>query len=334
MSGAGTRAASEALRLAAGLGDSLLGHRLSVLIFHRVLPQADPLFPDELTAARFDELMALLARNTQVLPLGQALALRAQRKLPPRAVAITFDDGYADNLTVAWPILQRHGLPATVFVASGFLDGGRMWNDTVIETLRASSREALDTAELGLGLGRLPLVTVADRRRAIDAVLKAVKHRPVDERLALVQSLHAAAGSPRLPDDLMLSTPQLQSLHRAGAEIGAHTVHHPILAVLPDAEAERELHEGRRALQQRIDAPVDLLAYPNGKPRQDYDLRHAAMARKLGFRAAVSTAPGPVTTSSDDFQLPRFTPWDRAPGRWLLRLLLLRWRLAPAEVAA
>ena len=77
-------------------------------------------------------------------------------------------------------------------------------------------------------------------------------------------------------------------------------------------------------LQALIDAPVEVFAYPNGRPMQDYDARHVAIVRRLGFKAAVSTAAGTATASSDPFQLPRFTPWDQGAWRWTARLLRMR----------
>ncbi len=112
--------------LSSGVDRLAGGPRLSILIFHRVTPEADPLFPNEMQARRFEVLCAMLARDYQVLTLARAVRLRQQARLPPRALVITFDDGYADNATHALPILQRHGLAATFFVSTGFLDGGRM----------------------------------------------------------------------------------------------------------------------------------------------------------------------------------------------------------------
>ena len=86
-----------------------------------------------------------------VLPLALAVERLRQGDLPARALAITFDDGYADNAEVAAPILERLGLPATFFVTTGFLQGGCMWNDRVIEALRNCAADELDLSELGLG---------------------------------------------------------------------------------------------------------------------------------------------------------------------------------------
>src|SRR5206468_3278604 len=122
--------------------------RLTVLIFHRVLPEFDPLMPDVHDAHQFDAVCRSLRRWFHVMPLDLAARRLAERSLPARSLAITFDDGYADNLEVALPILLRHGLTATFFVSTGFLDGGRMWNDTVIEAVRRTAHQELDLRDI------------------------------------------------------------------------------------------------------------------------------------------------------------------------------------------
>ena len=110
--------------------------RLSILIFHRVLSMPDPLFPDEMHAQRFNEVCGWLKSWFNVLPLDKAVGHLKAGTLPCRAACITFDDGYSDNYHIAMPILQQHGLPCTFFIATGFMDGGCMWNDTIIEAVR------------------------------------------------------------------------------------------------------------------------------------------------------------------------------------------------------
>jgi len=105
-------------------------------------------------------------------------------------------------------------------------------------------------------------------------------------------------------------------------EIGGHTVTHPILSRVSLGEAEREIAEGKEALESVIGAPVKLFAYPNGRPTEDFGPEHVALARKLGFEAAVTTSWGAARSTSDTFQLPRFTPWDRHPLKFHARLLL------------
>lgn len=293
--------------------------RLSVLIFHRVLPVADPLFADIPDARRFAEEMRWVRDWFNVLPLTEAIERLRKNSLPPRALAISFDDGYADNRTVAAPILQSLGLSATFFVTTGVLDGGRMWNDTVIESIRAVRSEQLDLERLGLGT--YSLGNAASRRVAIDKVLTRIKRLPSIEREAMVNAIAEVVGA-ELPLDLMMSATQVRELSALGMDVGGHTVTHPILTRLDDEAAYREMAEGREALRAMSRSPVELFAYPNGVPGVDYDARHVALVRRCGFAAALTTAAGVSTPRSDVYQLPRFRPWDRSKPRYALRLLL------------
>jgi peptidoglycan/xylan/chitin deacetylase (PgdA/CDA1 family) len=291
--------------------------KLTVLIFHRVMDRTDPLAPSEPTAGRFDDLLRWLKLQLVLLPLPDAVRRLQQGTLPARAGAVTFDDGYRDNAELAAPLLRRHGVPATFFVATGFLDGGIMWNDVIIDALRRTAHDALDTGELGLG--RLSLDSLPARQAALPRLLKAIKYLPEGERDASVSRVAQALGvQPRR--DLMMTTAQVQELARSGFDIGGHTVNHPILTRLPDDRAAQEMAAGRRALQQITDTEVPLFAYPNGRWGHDFEARHAEMARATGFEAAFSTEWGVASSAARPFALPRFTPWDRSRLRFELRL--------------
>lgn len=314
--------------------------RLSILIFHRVLPAPDPLFPDEVDGAAFDRLCAWVKQWFQVLPLDEAAVRLRSGSLPARALSITFDDGYRDNHDVALPILQRHGLPATFFIATGFLDGGRMWNDTLIEAVRRAPAAQWDLAGVGEGqLGRLALGETADRaarRAALRTLLPAAKHLEPVARQRLVDhvaGLAVKAGC-KLPEDLMMTCAQVQALRDAGMQVGAHTVNHPILALLDEAKAKREIIESRDTLQQLLGEPVRLFAYPNGVPGQDYGAREVALVQAAGFDTAVSTRWGASTRHTPRFELPRFTPWDRTPTRFAARMARNLWSHDAAAQAA
>jgi peptidoglycan/xylan/chitin deacetylase (PgdA/CDA1 family) len=291
--------------------------RLSVLIFHRVRPALDPLFPGDTTAESFERHLSWVRERFNVLSLREAVERLRRASLPSRALSITFDDGYADNCTVALPILRRHGLPATVFVAAGYLDGGTMWNDAVIEAIRGCPHSRLDVPPLAVG--PLQLESLEQRRAAVHRLIDAFKYRRCSERADAVQRLIEASGSAP-PRDLMLTTAQLRTLARAGIDIGAHTMTHPILARTEDDQARWEIEHGKAQLEAILEQPVTLFAYPNGKPNRDYAPRHVEMVARAGFAAAVTTAWGAARTGSDVLQLPRFTPWDRSHARYGLRL--------------
>jgi peptidoglycan/xylan/chitin deacetylase (PgdA/CDA1 family) len=292
---------------------------LSILIYHRTLASPDLLLQEEIDAATFELHVALLAAEFNVLPLGEACARLIRGGLPARAACITFDDGYADNERLALPILKRFGLRATFFVATGFSDGGFMFNDGVIVTVRCAPAGMHDLSRLGLG--RYSLDDSASRRAAIDALLAQIKYRPVVERGELVEQLAAVMCS-KLPRNLMMRPAQIKRLHDEGMEIGGHTVNHPILAVLDAEEARAEIVGGKGRLEEITGARVTLFAYPNGKPGRDYGPRDVELVKEAGFTAAVSTLSGVANRGSDVFQLPRFGPWDRNPIRLGARLLL------------
>jgi peptidoglycan/xylan/chitin deacetylase (PgdA/CDA1 family) len=292
--------------------------RLTTLIFHRVRAEPDPLFPNEMDARAFRERLGWIRAWFNVLPLEDAVFAIARGTLPERALAITFDDGYADNFAVALPILGEHGVPATFFVATGFLDGGRMWNDTVIEAIRRTARASLDLSALDLGVHALG--SIMERRVAIDALIGELKYLSPDLRQERVEAI-ASLSEARLSDDLMMNSAQVRGLAAAGMDIGGHTITHPILTRIDALSARREIAEGRDALAAITGRPVRLFAYPNGRPVGDYGAEHVAIVRTLGFTAAVSTSPGAARADDSLFELPRFTPWDAGAARWGLRLV-------------
>jgi peptidoglycan/xylan/chitin deacetylase (PgdA/CDA1 family) len=299
--------------------------RLSILIYHRVLAQPDPLFPGEVDAVAFDRQLGLLKRCFKVMPLLKAVRLLEQDRLPRRAACITFDDGYADNAQVALPILRRHGLCATFFIATGFLDGGQMWNDRVIALVRGAVGDRLNLLEHGLGC--FDIGSLSMRRRAIAALLDALKYLAPEQRLEQVQRICGAGENA----GVMMSSAQVLALHRSGMEIGAHTVSHPILARISDLAASAEIRQSRAQLECITGAPVSLFAYPNGKPGADYGQNHVDIVRQLGFQAAVATSWGTAGSGADRFQLPRFTPWDRNRLGFLLRMGQNMFRATPTR---
>ncbi len=262
--------------------------------------------------------MELLANQFTVFGLSEAVRRIKAGTLPPRSACVTFDDGYADNVTTALPILRELNLIATFFIATGYLEGGRMWNDTVIESVRSVSGCTLDLAERGLG--SYDISSMEGKRRALDTVIPLIKYLPPDRREAEAEYLKSIAGR-SLPENLMMSREQVRLLSASGMEVGAHTVTHPILARIQPVEAKMEMQEAKESLESLLDKSIEFFAYPNGKPGADYMPEHTAMARELGFLGAVSTESGVAKRNTDLWQIPRFTPWDKAPASFFLRLL-------------
>ena len=197
--------------------------RLSILTYHRVLPSFDDMRPTEPTVADFEWQMELLAQYFNPVSLSEALSLMSYGELPERAVCVTFDDGYSDNEQFALPVLTRWKIPATVFVATDFMNGGRMWNDTVIEALRIAEGSILDLKSIGLDAYKIG--GMEQRRAAAGTIIREIKHWPPVQRAKAVDSIMSMVGP--LPLDLMMSDDQVRTLSQHGMEIGAHTKSHP-----------------------------------------------------------------------------------------------------------
>jgi peptidoglycan/xylan/chitin deacetylase (PgdA/CDA1 family) len=299
---------------ASGLGKQ---KKLLIMIYHRVLDEPDFMRPDEVDKEAFTWQMELLAKHFNVLPLSEALERMQNDTLPPRAVSITFDDGYADNYTNALPILKKFDLTATFFIASGYLDGGRMWNDTVIEAIRNIEKPFLDLSEISLG--QFNVASLDQKYQAASIIIQLIKYMPFENRdqcTAYIQNQ-----SKNLPDDLMMTSEQLKMLYQQGMEIGGHTVSHPILAKLDKQTAESEIRKNKAYLEDLIQESLSFFAFPNGKPNIDYLMDQVELLKNAGYMAGVSTQWGLALKISDQWQLPRFTPWDKNALIYMCRII-------------
>lgn len=314
-------------RLVRYIGDRIAGGRpgqgrLCILNYHRILEAADPLLASEPDVETFRWQMRVLADCFNVLPMHEAVAALESGRMPPRAVCITFDDGYRSFHDLAMPVLREFGFSATVFVTTGFVDSGSMWNDRILEALRSMRTSQLDLRDVGLG--SYPLDTLEGRRQAVAVLTEKAKYLEPAARQALVERLDGLASLP--PREPMLTSEMIRALTTQGVEIGAHTVSHPILTSLPDDDALRELVDSKRQLEEITGRPIRYFAYPNGKHGKDFDGRHVAMARQAGFEAAFTTALGAASRSDDRYALPRSRPWDVTRPFYVFRVL--RWLAA------
>jgi peptidoglycan/xylan/chitin deacetylase (PgdA/CDA1 family) len=278
-----------------------------VFTYHQVLDRRDPLRPDEPDAREFAADIELIARVFTVLPLAEAVRRLAAGALPARAACITFDDGYANNHEVAAPVLEAARVPATFFIACGAIDDGVMWNDLLIEAVARCGSEPHFEALPDIDTRSLAMLRGADLVRAL---LNAMKYLPLELRIEGAKRFfeaNAGEGSPRL----MMSREQVADLARRGFDIGGHTVRHPILKTLPDAEARNEIEECSRWIEAVTGRKPATFAYPNGRPGRDFVPAHAAMVAAAGFETAVSTQWTLAHRGSDPYSVPRVGPWWR-----------------------
>lgn len=299
-----------------------------ILIYHRVHPKPDPFMIDPVPPALFEGQMRHLARAYRPLPLDELLDRSREGTVPPGAVAVTFDDGYADNAEHALPILRRHGIPATVFLVTGCVGTGRIpWHDEVLLAFAGTRRSAVRVPGSPEGAPPAPIEREEDRRSAAFATLAALKPLPEAGRLAAVAALQEelGRGDPATAAALMLDWDRVRAMRDAGVRFGAHTVTHPILSRVAPERARDEVVRSKQAIEAELGEEVPFFAYPNGRP-EDYDETTVQALRAAGFRAALTTTFGANEAGDDPLHWRRTAAWSADPRRFALQIAWYRFR--------
>jgi len=291
--------------------------RLNILMYHRILPEPDPLYSWTVDAKQFRNHMKWISGVFNVIPLSEAVDQLKNGTLKRRSLAITFDDGYKSNISEVLPTLREFGFHATFFCTSAWLEGGQMWNDKVIESIRRWPDNTINIEELNLV--ELPVSNYEEKKAAIESILSKLKYQKPEKREKISDAL--ASQVSELPQ-LMMKPEHLKLLHTQGMEIGGHTHSHPILAYLDKESLKKELTTNKQLLENIIGKPIKLFAFPNGKPETDFSQDQIQQIIDSGYIAAVTTETHIASQRSKLFGLPRFTPWDTSSFSFLFRLLL------------
>ena len=291
----------------------------AVLNYHRVMPIHTFWNEQVLDVGVFEQQLQQLKRFFRVLSLEQALQLAAAGKVPTNAVVITIDDGFADCYDHIFPLLQRYQLPATFFISTQGLQQGYLWENQIANAILQAPVEItmLKLQDLAFATG-----DKTERHRSIVAITDLIKYHPMAQRNQLIAELIAQTGEPQMHHEFVTAE-QLKQMAAAGMTIGAHTVHHPILALESAETALAEIIRSKIILEEILDQPVQYFAYPNGKYMLDFCDIHMSMVLKSGFYAAFCTDKGQAQPSLENrFKLRRFTPWDQNPWLFSLRLAI------------
>jgi peptidoglycan/xylan/chitin deacetylase (PgdA/CDA1 family)/glycosyltransferase involved in cell wall biosynthesis len=302
------RAVKPAESASGARGAGLSGPRCSgaILAYHRV---AD-LTPDShalcTPPAVFREHMAYVQKHFSPMGLEDLVRAAATGRIPEGAVAITIDDGYLDALTLASPILEELGVPATFFVNTDRIDEPheRWWD--ILERVFLSDTPVPPQLELMAGGRdlRMPTQTARQRCEALELLNRTAWPMDARGRAALVADVLAWSGAPDSPraTHRVLTTDEVRMLaSRPGHTIGAHTVHHLALTTQPPETRRREVFENKETLERALHRPVTLFAYPYG----DFDGELVRTVGEAGFHAAVTVEAGLVSAGANRLVLPR-----------------------------
>jgi peptidoglycan/xylan/chitin deacetylase (PgdA/CDA1 family) len=233
----------------------------------------------------------------------------AAGRIPPRAVVVTFDDGYADNLLNMLPIAEEVGVPVTIFVSTGLLGTDReFWWDE-LERLFLTGRRLPPRLRLPWGEETLdwPTDSSASIRKAYDGMHTLIKALIPEERESRLSALRAWAGANAAgrPSHRSLTHEELVSLARSPlVTIGAHTRSHTALSALSPERQRDEISGSKRELEALLSSEVPIFSYPFGEKR-DYTRITPGLCREAGFQAAYSNFYGQIFAPTDRFQIPR-----------------------------
>jgi peptidoglycan/xylan/chitin deacetylase (PgdA/CDA1 family) len=291
----------------------------SVLNYHRVIPDGDLTSVEGLTPELFELQLIWLKRHFKVLPLPTAFSLAQAKMLPKNTVVITIDDGFYDCFTYVYPLLKKHQLTATFFISTSGIEQGYLWENQISYAIFHAPTEL---TQLELQQQTFRIGSAAERRTSVAEITELTKYQPLQQRQLMIDDILTQCNCPAHLHQF-LTKDQIITMHQNGMTIGAHTVHHPILALETYETAQKEIADSKQLLEQIIESPIEFFAYPNGKYQQDFNDDHVSIVEKLGFKAAFSTEWGVAQPDVDGaYKLKRFTPWDRSPSKFCLRLAM------------
>jgi peptidoglycan/xylan/chitin deacetylase (PgdA/CDA1 family) len=307
-----------------------------VLLYHRIAHASSD--PQHLcvTPEHFAQHVEVVAERYEPVRLGDLVAALRAGELPSRAVAITFDDGYADNLAAAKPVLERKGAPATVFVASGWMGGDRMYWWDELESLLLRPGRLPSVLEIEIGheilhwqLGEDAVYTpeaAADRSdwtvldrddpgprqliyRELSARLRDLDERARERVLDYLRSTRVGGdmsnGKPR-----PMTADELRRLADGDlVDVGAHTITHPSLSRLEPDMQRMEIAGSKRQLEGALNRTVTSFAYPYGGA-SDFDKMTAQIVRDAGFDHACANVSSRLVRGTDAYRLPRLLVRD------------------------
>ena len=290
--------------------------RLSILEYHEVVDSEQA---DEgcVTARRFEEHLDLLCRRYRVVSLSEGLRQlnESGRDATRPMVAITFDDGYLGNATCAWPRLEQYGVTGTFFVAVGFVDGEPLWFEVVRACLASCADGRLDQVLAALETK----VAAPFDEQAADRVVERLKTSSNGTRRRIVDEIVGAVEIDGSRLSRPMSWEQIRSMAAAGADIGGHTLSHPILSRQSVSEQKQEIAGSRSRLQDELNEPPRFFAYPNGSTR-DFDEDSVRLVAAEGFEGSCTTVRGSNAPGCDPFRLRRVGIADEPASVLDLRL--------------
>ncbi|MEZ5358259.1 MAG: polysaccharide deacetylase family protein [Candidatus Zixiibacteriota bacterium] len=291
--------------------------KLLILMYHGIV-EKDINVWTQVPVAEFDRQMAWLKKNYTVVPLEDAIdMLRGNKPMPDYTAAITFDDGFLNNKTIAYPILKKYNLPATIFLSTSLIDDtndldGLLWPDFVTCLIRMTKTDKLDMQDIGLS--EYTLDSPAARDAATNTIVEQFKKESNDEKIRKIKFIKELAGIDCLDADSTcykgMSWDDVIELDKEGLiSFGAHTISHPILSRISEDDIRREIVESKNIISQKLGKEIKTFAYPNGNP-EDYN-EYARKIAQQNFICTLTTEEALNAIGDDVYSLRRVGPGNK-----------------------
>lgn len=296
-------------------------HRIIALCYHSVVETVREHFTYRNAVGKdeFEEQLILLNRLFRPVSCAEVIAaVYGAAPLPPKAVLVTFDDGFRNNCAHAAPLLKRHGVPAVFHLTTGYIGkDALLWTQEIVEIV-LNWRRATIPMPGGLGDASVPQAG-SPRLGVAEKIRKLLKTMPNEEKDRYMDLLRGYETSRGCQVDPYLyrfmDWDEARALQRDGFEIGAHTVSHPILTRLGPQTLKDELEESKAKVETELGAKCEVLAYPNGM-KEDYSPEVAAAARKAGYRLAFNLAGKINPPQPDPFEISRIAVAGLSSSRY------------------
>jgi len=291
----------------------------TIFRYHRVNDDRDPFF-DALPVSQFCAQMEYLAQHFHLVSLDQLAGGQLPSNGQRCSVAVTFDDGYRDNFVHAFPILEKMGIPATIFLTTGYIESGQLpWYDQVRLAFKLTSEPRFSLQ--GIGGPSVTLEGATDRLKAMNLALAWLRMTNESNRLCWLPELFRSL---RVPSELnlpatMLAWSEIRQMSKAGISFGAHTITHPVLGGLPISRLQEEIFGSKKTVEDRLQSPVRHFAYPFGK-HADFCGDAKNIVQAAGFQTAVTTISGINGPEQDLLELRRFSLNEPDRGLFGLKL--------------
>jgi peptidoglycan/xylan/chitin deacetylase (PgdA/CDA1 family) len=316
---------------------------LRILAYHRVLDDPPLSFPfdEDLISAdteTFRRQMEFARRNFDVISFGDLLQCeREDRRWPARALIVTFDDGYRDNYTNAFPVLSHLGLSATIFLASGHIGEEKLfWWDRVAYLIKHTRMQEVSLPEVSAQ--PFLMTDPRERRACTESLLAWLKRVGEETRRGFVKNLGQRLGveiPATLARGMHLSWDEVRQMADGGIEFASHTVTHPILAQTDEAQLRHEICESKETIEQRTGRQVLAFAFPAGR-RERFNKRSVEIVAECGYQYAVAYDEGVVKENNyDRYTLPRIhVERDQSLGLFRANLMFPRLMVGRTHAAA